>query len=131
MSAEIQFEGSAPWFACTDLVLAVDYYMNNLGFRGTWNWLWGDPPNHAGISRGRTRILLYEDAEAAKRRRGMEHVIYVQNVKGLYAQYCAGEVSIVKELEDRPWGTLDFTVETPDGIRLIFTEAPKWNEEEK
>ncbi len=76
------------------------------------------------MSRGQTRILFFEDADRADRRRGTEVVIYVQRVASLYGELRDVGAQIVRELGERPWGTVDFTVEAPDGVRLIFTEAP-------
>ncbi|MFQ5744767.1 MAG: hypothetical protein ACE5HV_14440 [Acidobacteriota bacterium] len=67
--------GAAPWIACADLTAAVEHGRDVLGFNGEWSWSWGDPHDHAGLSRGRTRILLVEDAGRAARSRGNEVVI--------------------------------------------------------
>ena len=57
------------------------WYRDILGFHGSWHWFWGDPPDHAGVSRGRTRILFFEDAERAADRAGIEVVVYVEGVE--------------------------------------------------
>ncbi len=118
------FVGAAPWIACTNLTSTVDHYRDVLGFDGAWNWFWGDPPDHAGVSRGQTRILFFEDEDRAARSRGAEVVIYVKGVRALYDELRSSPARIIRDLGERPWGTMDFTVEDPDGFRLIFTEAP-------
>ena len=116
--------GAAPWVACTDLTATIDHYRDVLGFRGDWHWLWGDPPDHAGVSRGKTRILFVEDANRAARSRGSEVVVYVKGVETLCEELRSSGAHVIHEIDERPWGTLDFTVEDPNGHRLIFTEAP-------
>ncbi|MFQ5766896.1 MAG: glyoxalase superfamily protein [Acidobacteriota bacterium] len=118
------FVGAAPWVACTDLMATLAYYRDVLGFDGDWHWLWGDPPDHAGVSRGKTRILFVEDAHRAARCRGSEVVVYVRGVTMLHDELGRSGARIIHRLSRRPWGTLDFTVEDPDGLQLVFTEAP-------
>ena len=117
--------GAAPWIACSDLNRTVRFYRDVLGFRGAWHWFWGDPPDHAGVSRGRTRILFVEDTERAARCRGMEIVVYVRGVAALWDELEGSEATVLHPLGERPWGTHDFTVCDPGGVRLVFTEAPE------
>ena len=116
--------GAAPWIACTNLKTTVDHYRELLGFDGDYHWFWGDPPHHAAVSRGRTRLLFVEDGNRAARSRGAEVVIYVKGIAVMYDELRSSGARIVQELGERPWGTLDFTVEDPDRFRLAFTEAP-------
>jgi catechol 2,3-dioxygenase-like lactoylglutathione lyase family enzyme len=118
------YVGSAPWIACTDLRDTVDYYRNVLGFRGDWHWFWGEPPDHAGVSRESVRILLFESPEKSTRYRDTEIVVYVRNVRQAFVEHRDAGARIVREPGERPWGTVDYTVEDPNGYRLIFTEAP-------
>lgn len=118
------FTATAPWLACQDLQRSVAYFRDVLRFRGDWHWLWGDPPAHAGVSRDDVRILLVENPERAAHAAGTEYVIYVRDVAGAYEEHRASGARIVEELGERPWGTHDYEVETPDGHRLVFTEAP-------
>ncbi len=116
--------GATPWVACTDLKSTVAHYRDVLGFNGDWHWFWGDPPDHAGVSRGQTRILFVEDADRAARCRGSEVVVYVKGVEALNEELRRSGAQIVRELDERPWGTQDFTVQDPNGFLMIFTEAP-------
>ena len=125
MSDSPEFHGTAPWIACSNLTATVDHYRDVLGFRGDWHWFWGEPPNHAGVSRNATRILFVEDSTKAERCRGSEVVVYVRRVATLFEELQGSGANIVQALGERPWGTVDFTVEDPDGARLIFTEAPE------
>ncbi len=125
MTDSPEFHGDAPWIACSNLTATVDHYRNVLGFDGDWHWFWGEPPDHAGVSRDKTRILFVKSPEKATRCRGSEVVVYVRHVAALYEELQGSGANIVREYGERPWGTLDFTVEDPDGVCLIFTEAPE------
>ncbi len=124
MSVRPELLGTAPWIACRDLQASVQYYRSVLGFNGDWHWFWGDPPDHAGVSRGRARILFFVDSDRAARCAGMEIVLYVRDVESLYDELRHTGAEIVRELDTRPWGTVDFTVRDLNGCELIFTEAP-------
>ncbi len=118
------YTATAPWLSCRDLQRSVTYFRDVLGFRGDWHWSWGDPPDHAGVSRDNVRILLVENSDRAAREAGSEYVIYVRHVIDAYEEHRASGATIVRELGERPWGTNDYQVETPDGHLLVFTEAP-------
>lgn len=47
------------------------------------------------------------------------------DVDGLYAEYRANGVKIIQELVNRPWGTREFSIETPDGHRIMFGQEIK------
>ncbi len=125
MTDSPEFHGAAPWIACSNLTATVEHYRNVLGFTGKWHWFWGEPPDHAGVSRDKTRMLFVESPAKAERCRGSEVVVYVRHVAALYEELRGSGANIVREYGERPWGTLDFTVEDPDGVYLIFTEAPE------
>ncbi len=86
MTDSPEFHGAAPWIACSNLTATVDHYRNVLGFDGDWHWFWGEPPDHAGVSRDKTRILFVESPAKAERCRGSEVVVYVRHVAALYEE---------------------------------------------
>lgn len=122
-----EYLGCAAWIATRDLATTVRHYREVLGFADEdWSWSWGDPPDHAGVSRGKARLAFFvPDDDRAERFRGMEVVVYVRGVAEAYAEHRAAGARIVQELDERPWGTIDYTVEDPNGVRLVFTEAPE------
>ncbi len=124
MSRNSELIATAPWIACEDLKATVEYYRTILGFTGDWQWFWGEPPDHAGVSRDGVRILLVQDGARAARSRGSEIVIYVRSVIALYGELTRSGAKIVRPLGKRPWGTFDFTAVDPNGFELVFTEAP-------
>jgi catechol 2,3-dioxygenase-like lactoylglutathione lyase family enzyme len=52
---------------------------------------------------------------------GVEIVVQVSDVRALYQRLIGAAVPIVKELQDRPWGTTDFRVADPDGYFIRLT----------
>jgi catechol 2,3-dioxygenase-like lactoylglutathione lyase family enzyme len=52
---------------------------------------------------------------------GVEIVIQVDDVRALRDQVVGAGLALVKDLEDRPWGTTDFRVADPDGYFLRLT----------
>jgi len=49
----------------------------------------------------------------------------MDDVDGLYSEYKAKGVKIIQELVNRPWGTREFSIETPDGHRIMFGQEIK------
>ncbi len=44
----------------------------------------------------------------------------MDDVDGRYSEYKTKGVRIIQELVNRPWGTREFSIETPDGHRIMF-----------
>jgi uncharacterized glyoxalase superfamily protein PhnB len=65
------------------------------------------------------------EGERAHRKSG-EHLdayVDVSGVRVLHDELVGRGAPIIKPLEDRPWGTVDFYVEDSDGYILCFSEA--------
>ena len=59
-------------------------------------------------------------------RKSEEHLdafLAVSGVRELHDEFVRRGASILKPLEQRPWGQRDFYVEDPDGYILCFSEA--------
>jgi len=65
------------------------------------------------------------EAERAHRRSGghLDAFVDVSQIRALHDELVGRGAPITKPLEERPWGTLDFHVEDPDGYILCFSEA--------
>lgn len=118
-----RFAAAAPWIYTSDPKQAIRYYRDVLGFDGEWHWVWGDPSDHAGLSRDDVRILLVRSPERSQRMRGAELVIIPEKVEASFQEHSASGARIAQSPGRRPWGTLDYCVEVPGGYRLVFTEA--------
>ncbi|MCG8459696.1 MAG: hypothetical protein MI919_25730 [Holophagales bacterium] len=84
---------------------------------------------YASVSRDGAPIHLKHapklEAERAQRRSG-EHLdasLDVSEVRVLHDELVGRGAPIARPLEKRPWGTLDFNVEDPDGHIPCFSEA--------
>lgn len=114
-----------PQFLVSNLGDAIAFYEARLGF--TRDFVYGD--FYASVSRDGAPIhlkcALKLDAERAHRRSG-EHLdafVDVSEVQALHDELVGRGAPISKPLGQRPWGTLDFHVEDPDGYILCFSEA--------
>ena len=115
----------APQFLVSTLGDAIAFYEERLGF--TTDFVYGD--FYASVSRDGAPIHLKcaprLEAERTHRKLG-EHLdafIGVTDVRALHDELVRRGAPIIKPLEARPWGTLDFYVEDPDGHILCFSEA--------
>ena len=116
---------AAPQFLVDRLDDALSFYVQRLGF--SRDFVYDD--FYAGVSRDGAVVHLKEapkhPAERAHRR-SEEHIdayLPVSGVRELYDELLGRGAPIVKPLEQRPWGQLDFYVEDPDGYILCFSEA--------
>jgi uncharacterized glyoxalase superfamily protein PhnB len=116
---------AAPQFLVENLDEALAFYEKRLAF--AVDFVYED--FYASVSRGGAVIHLKcapkLEAERAHRKSG-EHLdafLHVSGIRELYAELGGRGASIVKPLEERPWGTLDFYVEDPDGYILCFSES--------
>jgi uncharacterized glyoxalase superfamily protein PhnB len=62
----------------------------------------------------RTRLLAAGSRGPANGRRG------VPGADALHDEFVARGVTVVQPLEDQPYGMRDFSVESPEGHRLLF-----------
>jgi uncharacterized glyoxalase superfamily protein PhnB len=115
----------APQFLVSNLGDAIAFYEERLGF--TTDFVYGN--FYASVSRDGAMIHLKcapkLDAERAHRR-SEEHLdafVDVSEVRALHDELAGRGAPITKPLGERPWGTLDFQVEDPDGYILCFSEA--------
>jgi uncharacterized glyoxalase superfamily protein PhnB len=116
---------AAPQFLVSKLGDAIAFYQERLGF--TTDFVYGD--FYASVSRDDARIHLKcapkLEAERAHRKSG-EHLdafFDVSEVRALHDELVRRGATVTRPLQQRPWGTLDFYVEDPDGYILCFSEA--------
>lgn len=116
---------AAPQFLVDDLARALAFYEERLGFRR--DFVHDD--FYASVSRdGAVIHLKCAPKLAAERahRRAEEHLdayLTVSGIDELHAELVGRGAAIVKALGARPWGTVDFYVEDPDGYVLCFAEG--------
>ena len=110
-----------------DLPRSIDFYRRVLGFDLEHSSAGG----YTALRRGEAQIALnraehlpadHPVAIAAGERpgRGVEIVLEVDDLEGLYEQVQAAGWPIERALQRQPWGTVDFRVQDPDGYYLRF-----------
>lgn len=119
-----RFDALQPELAVPDVEAAVAYYRDLLGF--TAEWIYGEPPGQAMVSHREwmgtgVRIQLHRSRGRVGTRSVVLVFDVVSDIDALYANYVAHGVHIVEQIEDRPWGSRDFTIEDLNGYRLRFT----------
>jgi uncharacterized glyoxalase superfamily protein PhnB len=104
-----------PTLAVTDLRAAVDHYTKALGFQ--LGFMWGDPPNTAGVNLGRVSIHL---SVGAPNPQGCSVYFVVGDADELFEHQRANGASIVTPPADKPWGLREYAVRDRDGYELRF-----------
>jgi catechol 2,3-dioxygenase-like lactoylglutathione lyase family enzyme len=114
----------SPQFLVDDLDVAISYYRDKLGFEHQFT----HEGFYAAVSRDGLSIHLKRaprlSGDRVHRRQG-EHLdayVNVKDVRGLHRELEARGARIVKAIEERPWGVVDFYVEDADGYILCFSE---------
>lgn len=128
MSTSFDITSSEPIFAVADVVRSVRFYRDVIGFES--EWLWGDPPVHAGVRWGNVQLMFSKRPDLAERSPGHQHFFRVQNVRALYDRHRSSGAPIIHDLANKPWGLAEYVVRDPDGYELRFAggeiyERPK------
>jgi catechol 2,3-dioxygenase-like lactoylglutathione lyase family enzyme len=119
-----QIVGIAPQFLVDDLDRAVAYYRDKLGFELDFKY----ESFYAAVSRDGFAIhlkcapKLAVEREHRKQNEHLDAYIDVQGIRGLFRELTTRGTHVLKCLEERPWGCIDFYVEDPDGYVLCFSE---------
>ena len=110
-----------------DINAACDFYTAKLGF--TLDFVYGDPPFYAQVSRDQARLALRVVGEPvfAGDFRDREHLLSASltvatsaEIEQLFATYQAGGVRFHQTLKKEPWGATTFVVADPDGNLVLF-----------
>lgn len=107
--------------AVEDLEVSRRFYIETLGFHeyprtNGWSFL----------NRGSLNLRIGHCPGIVPMTRCRDHSLIIQaNVDDAYELYreFKAKSADVSEAEDKPWGLREFGVVTPDGHRLMFTEA--------
>jgi len=115
----------APQLLVDDLERSIAYY-RQVGFRfgETWEGFYA-----IGLMDGLELHLKEAPKNSAERqhRRENDHLDAAGGVDGIeafYEQCVANGASIIKPLEDTPWGAKGFYIEDPDGYIMSFCGMP-------
>jgi GNAT superfamily N-acetyltransferase/predicted enzyme related to lactoylglutathione lyase len=111
-------------FAVADVRATIDYYRNVLGFES--EWLWGDPPTFGGARWGRIQVMFCKNDELQAKVYGHQHFFRVENAQSLYDRHKAAGADIVCDIENKPWGGLEYAVRDINGYHLRFSGPERY-----
>jgi catechol 2,3-dioxygenase-like lactoylglutathione lyase family enzyme len=114
----------APQFLVDDLERAIAYYRDRLGFAVDFVY----ESFYASVSRDGCAIHLKHapkiDADRANRKANehLDATFSVNGIQDLYSELQGREAVVIKTIGERPWASVDFYIEDPDGYILCFSE---------
>jgi catechol 2,3-dioxygenase-like lactoylglutathione lyase family enzyme len=112
---QVECERQHPSLYVSDVMAAVDFYTNKLGFRPGFTW--GEPPTMAGINLGDVQVFLERGTPGPQ---GCALYFVVDDADGLFAFQQASGVEIEVPPGDRLYGLRDYAVRDLHGYRLTF-----------
>lgn len=99
----------------TDVAAAAEFYQTKLGFKV--GFMFGDPPNIAGLNLGNVQMFLERGEPNPK---GCSVYFVVGNADELFEYQRANGVEVVVEPEDRFYGLRDYRIRDLHGYELSF-----------
>ena len=121
----IECEQHNAGLAVPDVLAAVDFYTNQLGFR--LGFTWGEPVRFAGVTLDRVQIFLQQGHAAPA---GTSIYFMVGDADELCDLHRRNGVTITAPIDDREYGIRDYSVRDLNGYQLtfghpIFTVGPQ------
>ena len=115
--AEPDFWAVVPVLAANDVLQTAAYYRDVLGFAiddtfsgSEWAMLWAD----------QCQLFLALNPSLAGTAKGQQVSICVPGVDAMFERHKANGANIISDVEDKPWGLREYTVEDPNGYHLRF-----------
>jgi catechol 2,3-dioxygenase-like lactoylglutathione lyase family enzyme len=127
ISAKSVISGAEPQLFVADIKSSCDFFTGKLGFVIVFTY--GDPPYYAQVKRDGARINLrcveqpVIDAGLREREQLLSVSLTVataEEIKALFLEFQAANVTLFQTLKSQPWGARDFIVRDPDGNLLLF-----------
>lgn len=112
---QIECERMHPEIAVEDVMQAVDFYENKLGF--TVGFTWGEPVTMAGMNLGEVQIFL---SKGTPNPSGCSLYFVVGDADELCEFQRANGVEVVEEPADREYGLRDYGIHDLNGYYLSF-----------
>ena len=111
--------GVSPVLPVPDVRAAVAFYSNQLGFNA--EELWGDPPTHGSVNRGRAGIQFTAapDGYDPSSFPGSVYV-FVDDVGELGHEFRSRGVEITEPAESKEYGMIEMAVRDLNGYRIVF-----------
>jgi catechol 2,3-dioxygenase-like lactoylglutathione lyase family enzyme len=120
------FTGFFVTFLVDDIAGTVDYYRDVLGF--DVEWIWGEPPVAACVTRGAVGIMpalasirgARNSMKAVNGGANTDIYVQVEDVQAVYQEVVARGAHATGAPEAREYGMIDFNVEDPNGYTIGF-----------
>ena len=112
------FHRQIPVLPVADLKATIKYYKTKLGFSEEWFW----EDTDAGCGRNELFMLfnlnptLLDAMLAASA--PLEIIWIVEQVDDIYAEYTQKDLTLLSELENKPWGMREFTIKDINGYAI-------------
>ena len=110
-----------------DLEASTDFFTTKLGF--TLDFIYGDPPFYAQVSRDNARLALrhMDEPVFAANIREREDLLSASitlatavEIQQLFDIYQSADVPIAQPLRAEPWQAQTFIIKDPDGNLILF-----------
>lgn len=109
---------AATIFVVKDVLKSSAYFRDALSFK--IEFLYGEPPNYAGVSRDNIAVHL-EAAANTRSQVGQTGLnVFLDDVDELYQELLARNARILKPPHNRPWGMRNCVVADLDGNYICF-----------
>ena len=116
------FHRQIPVLPVADLKATIKYYKTKLGFSEEWFW----EDTDAGCGRNELFMLfnlnptLLDAMLAASA--PLEIIWIVEQVDDIYAEYTQKDLTLLSELENKPWGMREITIKDINGYAIRIAE---------
>ena len=116
-----------PQLFVSDIKASCEFFTTKLGFAVAY--VYGDPPFYGQVSRDGAALNLRHvdrpviDSQLREREDLLSAAITVDSadeIKQLYLEFQAADVTFHRTLKREPWGARTFVVKDPDGNLLLF-----------
>ena len=120
----IEFFGVEPVLMTHNVLKTATYYRDVLGF--DIDFLYGDPPTHAGVSRGQWSggmVTIQLTQVPVEREIVPSANLFIRietRIDDLYEQYVENGATVVEAPDDKPWGFREFAIQDMNGHVLRF-----------
>ena len=102
-----------PELPVKDVERSQAFYRDKLGFKIGWI----DPTKTIGaVSKDEAVIFLRKQPTFLPN----THWVFADNVDEIYKEFTEASITISEDLETKPWGIRQFTIEDIDGNKFIF-----------
>ena len=120
----MKVQSAVPVIATEDVMETVRYFEEVLGFEK--QWVWGDPPEYAGLKSGDALLYVNYDPDLAgaigEDGLAPEIFLWVEKIEELYEQHRSCGAEVIEELSERPWKAKQYVVLEPNGYRIKIAE---------